>query len=131
MKTLILALICISILLTGCYEGQGYAYEHLNNQNPGGLRTQDPGRIEVSPGEETIGGAYEALNNNLCELNPPCCGDFDPEDTYYQELQERAIAEQNPEICAALPRAAYILDCPGEEPVEIYNQETCYHEARR
>lgn len=130
MKSSVVVLVLLLVLLSGCYEGRGYAYEHLNNQDPGALRTERPQRAEVSPGNETIGGVYEHLNKNLCGLQPECCGDFSSQDQWYAELQERAAIEQNPELCNNLPDEAFIVDCPGELPYTYYDKTTCLDAAR-
>ena len=58
-------LLVLSLLvLNSCYEGRGYAYEHLQNQEVGAIHTGD--QIE---GGDVEGGVYEHLQNTLCKQN--------------------------------------------------------------
>jgi hypothetical protein len=128
-KTLLLCLLILSVLLVGCYEGRGYAYEHLNSQNPGGLRTEDPGRIEVSADNVSIGGTYEHLQNNGCQQNPECCGEFSSAQEYYHNLQQQAINESNATRCESI-NGAFLVACPNKEPYYYYSREECLDEIR-
>lgn len=127
----IVVLLFFTLLLTGCYEGRGYAYDHLNDQDPGALRKDASNRIEESADNDTVGGVYGHLTNNLCSNRPVCCGDITREQQRYIDIQERAKVEKNSELCQELPAEPFIVDCPNEPAYSLYDKEVCLREARR
>ena len=129
MRILIIILL-LTLALSGCYEGRGFVYEHLNSQDPGALRTEDPARPRVSADNVSIGGNYDHLREQGCQDQPECCGEFSEEQQAYKALQEQAIAEQNPELCQEIP-GRFTVDCFGRAPYDYYNQGVCVREARR
>jgi hypothetical protein len=108
------------VLLSGCYEGRGYAYEHLQHQDVGELHSGE----QLEEGEEP-GGVYEHLQNNLCEQNRYCCDDFTAQEVKLRELEQRAIIEENKKLCWELPEKALEYTCPNEEPVIYYSRQRC------
>lgn len=118
---IIMILLVLSMLvLTSCYEGRGYAYEHLQNQDVGRLHSGE--QIEEEIGE---GGVYEHLQKNLCAQNRYCCDDFTQEELDLRDLEQRAIVEKNEELCWQLPAQALEYECPNEDPVIFYSRSRC------
>jgi hypothetical protein len=128
-KRLVILCVLVAIILAGCYEGRGYAYEHLNSQDPGGLRREDPGRPEVSADNVSIGGTYEHLKNTGCREQPECCGEFSAAQQYYHNIQQQAINQSNATLCEQII-GQFLVSCPGEEPYYYYNRGTCLYETR-
>ena len=129
MKKIILTLLVLVLLLslTSCYAERGYAYKNLNEYEPGKVHKSYTGDDPVLNDTETdgIGGVYDHLNKNLCELNPHCCGDFTPNEIWYKDMEERAIVENNEELCYSLPQEDLVVDCPNEEPYIYYSRSRC------
>ncbi len=120
----IIILLALLILLTGCYDGRGYAYEHLQEQNVGSRHTA----VEEEPTDLNLtspGGVFENLNKNFCEINRYCCGDFTEQEIALKDFEQQAIVEENIEICWILPEEDLLIDCPNEELILYYSKTRC------
>jgi len=129
MKKIIIFLLIVILLfsLTACYSERGYAYRNLNDYVPGKVHSSYTNNDSVLTENETvgIGGNYKHLNNNLCDLNPHCCGDFTSQEIWYKDLETRATVEQNVDLCYQIPKDDLIVDCPNEKPYLFYSQARC------
>lgn len=134
MKLIHIVLIVLALfLLTACYDERGYAYKHLNEYEPGHVQQGYTGNDSVLRNTSTdgVGGVYESLQDHGCDLHPHCCGEFTSEEKYYYDLHQRALVENNIEICSALPDDDLVVDCPYEEPYTYYSKSDCVRELRK
>lgn len=126
MKQVLLA-IFLCVFFVGCDAELGGNFKHLQEQNPTGLRRVnfDNGTIENVGERERVGGVYEELNENLCELSPECCGDLTDEQKNFRDKESQAIIERNIELCYDLPIEPFIISCDGEEDTILYSRTRC------
>jgi len=120
----LILLLSLSLVVTSCYEGRGYAYKHLQEQ--------DVTKRHVLTGDESnltnltsTAGVFEHLNKNLCATNRHCCGDYTEEEIALKDLEQRAIVEENADLCLKLPPEDLVVKCPNEEPIVYYSRTRC------
>lgn len=133
MKRVIL-FILLSVFLAGCGVEFGQNYNHLQNQDPTKFHEVDiAGDTNRNVGndpaavEPTSRGLYEELNNNLCDLQPECCGQYTKEQKDYRDFEKRAVVEQNVDLCMQLPAQPFIISCGNdfEEDTILYSRQRC------
>ena len=116
MKAIIL-LIILSLFLVGCGVEFGQNYRHLQEQDISKLHevdiTGDTNR-NIGGDIKEEKGLYASLNENLCELNPECCGKFTDEQKDFRDLEKRAVVEQNRMLCFRLPESDANISCGND-----------------
>lgn len=121
---LLILLLSLSLVITSCYEGRGYAYEHLQKQDviKRHVLTENE---STATNLTSTGGVFEHLNNDLCATNRYCCGDYTEDEIALKDLEQRAIVEENANLCLELPNEDLIVNCPNEKPIIYYSRTRC------
>ena len=122
--------IIFSLFLVGCGVEFGQNYKHLQDQDISKLHEVDV----TGDTNRNIGNAvsdekslYDSLNDNLCDLEPACCGRYTDEQKDFRDLEKRAIFEKNRMLCFRLPADDFVISCGNdlEDDIILYSRTRC------
>lgn len=129
---LLIFFIVINVLLVGCGVEFGQNYAHLQNQDPTKFHEVDVAgdlnrNVDGTSDNDSF-GSFDNLNNNLCNLEPLCCGIYSDEEKNFRDLEKRAIFEEKKELCYQLPEEPLVFDCGNDYQGEtiLYSRERCF-----
>ena len=74
-------------------------------------------------GTESV--VYNNLNDNLCDLQPECCGEFNEDQQRFRRTFEVAVEQNIPELCDQLPEEPFIIKCQNKPDRTYYGQDAC------
>lgn len=112
MKKILLLIAIITLLtLTACsIDGESEVYNHLQNQDPSSLHTDD---------------SIKEKDNEIVTNDPRCLGQYSAEDIMYRDIEKRATIEKNIDLCDELPELDLRIECPQQVTLVYYSKERC------